>query len=347
MRLDVVPDNILERLVLLLGVVPTPLVQVSWGMASASTIITAVKLGLFELLEQAELSAGELAEEAGTHPLATETLLNALCGFDCLKRREGRYSNSKLASRWLVRGSQDSMVDAVLLLGQIQDQFHDLENTVRTGQIWDLHHGGHGAEVWEIYLRGLSKLARLPAGEIARRAKLPDTPRRLLDVGGGHGCFSMAFCQRCPGLSAQVLDLPQACAVGRAIVAEREMSERVSYVEGDLRRAEWGEGWDVVLIFNVLHNLSPEECQAALGRAHAALAPGGRLVILEAEHRHRGDRIAQAGAFAEILCFLTSGTRAYPEQTMRGWMQQAGFTRLRTFRPRFGPYMVVLEGTGG
>jgi SAM-dependent methyltransferase len=344
MRLDVVPDNILERLVLLMGIVPTPMVQVSWGMASASVIITGSKLRLFDALDGVERSAVELAEQLDTHPLATETLLNALCGFGCLERRAGRYRNGKLASKWLVSSSKDSMHDAVLLLGLIQDGFHDLENVVRTGTILDWHHGGHGPEVWEPYLRGLGKLAKLPAGEVARRVKLDPEATRLLDVGGGHGQWSVAFCARYPALSAEVLDLPPAVPVGEALVAEAGMAERVRYRAGDLRSADWGEGWDCVLIFNVIHNLSPEESLAAVQRARAALRPGGRLVILEAEHRHVKDRINQAGAFAEIMCFMTSGTRAYPEATMRGWVEEAGFANIKTWRPRFGPYMVVIEG---
>jgi SAM-dependent methyltransferase len=345
MRLDVVPDNILERLVLLLGIVPTPMVQVSWGMASASTVIAGSRLGLFEALDGVELTPLELAEKLDTHPLATETLLNALCGFGCIDRTQGRYRNSAVAAKWLVPSSKDSLHDAVLLLGLIQDGFADLETVVRTGKILDWHHGEHGAEVWEPYLRGLGKLARLPAGEVARRVKLPSGAARLLDVGGGHGQWSVAFCKRYPELAATVLDLPPAVPVGEAIVAEAGMAERVRYRAGDLRVADWGEGWDALLIFNVIHNLSPEECEAAVAKAKAALKPGGRLVILEAEHRHVRDRINQAGAFAEIMCFMTSGTRAYPEATMRGWVEGAGFGDVKVWRPRFGPYMVVIEGS--
>ncbi len=344
MRLDVVPDNILERLVILLGVVPTPLVQVSWGMAGSSTVIAGARLGLFALLEGQQLTAGEVAARLDTHPLATETLLNALCGFGCVNKRGDAYGNSKMASKWLVPGAKDGLHDAVLLLGLIQDGFHDLERSVRTGQIMDWHHGDHGPELWEPYLRGLSQLTKLPAGEVARRCKLPDGSTRLLDVGGGHGRWSVAFCARNPELSATVLDLEPAVPVGEALVAEAGMSERVRYQAGDLRDAPWGEAWDAVLIFNVIHNLSPEESQAAVSKARQALRPGGKLVILEAEHRHVRDRINQAAAFAEIMCFLTSGTRAYPEDTMRGWMQEAGFEGIKTWRPRFGPYMVVLEG---
>ncbi len=345
MRLDVVPDNVLERLVMLMGIVPTPMVQVSWGMAGASTIIAGSRLGVFEALADGELSALDLAARLDTHPLATETLLNALCGFGCVDRRDGRYRNSALAAKWLAPGSKDSLHDAVLLLGLLQDGFADLDQVVRTGKILDWHHGDHGPELWGPYLRGLGKLAKLPAGELARRVKLGPGARRLLDVGGGHGQWSAAFCARYPELCAEVLDLPPAVPVGEAIVAQAGMADRVRYRAGDLRTAGWGEGWDCVLIFNVIHNLSPEECQAAAQRARTALKPGGRLVILEAEHRHVRDRINQAGAFAEIMCFMTSGTRAYPEATMRGWVEAAGFSGIKTWRPRFGPYMVVIEAT--
>lgn len=344
MRLDIVTENPLEWLAVALGVVPGPLVQVSWGMAGASTIIAGVRLGIFELLGEEGLTAPQIAAGAGTHPEATEALCDALCGFGCLRRVEGRFFNTASTRKWLLRGAPDALVDAVLLLGIIQEGFYGLERTVRTGEVMDFHHGGHGPELWRPYMRGLGQLARLPAGEIARRARV-GAPRRLLDVGGGHGTYACAFCRRYPDLQAEVLDLPGAVAVGEELVAEAGLSERVRYRTGDLRQDPWGEGYDVVLLFNVIHNLSVAESRQAMARAHAALGPGGRLVILEAEHRHVRDRIAQAGAFAEIMCFLTSGTRAWPEEDMRAWMTEAGFTALRTWRPRLGPYMAVLEGT--
>jgi len=345
MRLTVVPDGLLERAALAFGLVPTPLVQLTWGMGSARCILAGVELGIFDALEMGARAAPELAESLECDPAGMETLLNALNGLDLLIRRDGRYTNSKTASKWLVCDAEHSMVDAVRFMGDLWDLFSDLESSVRTGTIADFHHGDHPPRMWERYLRGLAALAPMMAKEVARRVKFESPPTRLLDVAGGHGLFSVAFCRRHEDLRAEVLDLPQAVTVGEQIVSEAQMAERITYRAGDLRSDDWGEGHDVVLLFNILHNLGADECPEAIASAFDALREGGKLVVLDSDHAGRKGNVDQTGGFSEMLCFLTSGTRAYPVQTIQDWMRQAGFDDLRCQRLFTGPYMALITGT--
>ena len=344
MRLTVVPDGLLERAALTFGLVPTPLVQVTWGMGSARCILAGVDLGIFDALQGGGLSAGELAAALKCDPAGMETLLNALNGFELLVHRDGRYANSRTAGKWLVRDAEHSMVDALRFMGDLWDLFSNLEESVRSGTIADFHHGDHPPQLWERYMRGLAAMAPMMAKEVARRIKFAAPPTRLLDVAGGHGLFSVALCRRHAGLRSEILDLPQAVEVGEQIVAEQGLSERITYRSGDLRRDEWGDGYDAVLLFNILHNLSEDECRDAITAAGDALRPGGLLVVLDSDHTQRKGNVDQTGGFSEMLCFLTSGTRAYPVDSIRGWMRDAGFGNIRKQRLFTGPYMALLTG---
>lgn len=344
MRLEVVPDGVLERVALALGVVPTPLVQLSWGMGSSRSILAGVRLGVFDTLDKGPASAAEVASATDCSVAGIETLLSSLNGFGNIRHRDGQYSNTRVTSRFLVRGAKQSMVDMVLFMGDLWNLFSDLEGAVRDGSIADLHHGEHPPEFWERYLRGLAPMAALMAREVARRVKFDQPPLRLLDVGGGHGMFSVGFCKRHAGLLAEVLDLPAGVPVGEQLVAEQDMAARVIYRPGDLRTDPWGEGHDAVLLFNIIHNLTVEESRDAIGKAFMALRPGGQLVILDADHNRKRGNVDQAGGFSELLCYVTSGTRAYPVATMRDWMTEAGFQRIKTQRLFTGPYMALISG---
>ena len=46
--------------------------------------------------------------------------------------------------------------------------------------------------------------------EIVRLAPLPAGARRLLDIGGGHGRYALAFLHKHPELRATVFDSPRA-----------------------------------------------------------------------------------------------------------------------------------------
>ena len=129
-------------------------------------------------------------------------------------------------------------------------------------------------ERWEAYIRGLFEISR--AEHDANAALVPvEEPRRLVDVAGGHGGFSMAMCRRHPGLEATVLDLPPSAAVGRKIVAEQGYAERVSFREGDVFELGLGEELDVVSVFNLVHHLPEERDRELCRMARAALRPGG------------------------------------------------------------------------
>ena len=77
MRLGIVPDNLLERLALLSGMLPPGIFECWFGIMLARTVMAATKLDVFESLAPAPLTAEEVAQRCGTHPRATEKLLNA------------------------------------------------------------------------------------------------------------------------------------------------------------------------------------------------------------------------------------------------------------------------------
>jgi len=312
-----------------LGVLPSPLIVAFWGMESSRALIAAIDLGLLETLANGPMTPAEVAGELGYDDVGVEAILNALNGFGYLRRRDGRFSLRRTARRWLLRDSRYSLVRPFGLFGMLWDELDDMEERVRTGAPRDFHHSGRDAAFWRRYELGLGEAAKLTAPSIAKRVKLDRAPARLLDVGGGHGAFTAAFCRRYPDLSATVLDLPGAAAVGRELMAEQGLADRVMYQEGDLTTDEWGDGYDVVLLFNVLHVLSPEQAAAALAAAREAIVPGGTLVVLDAVHRPRGGNLDAVAGGSELLFYVINGTRAYPEDTILRWIRDAGFERPR------------------
>ena len=343
MRVGAKPDNFLERIALASGLVPTPLVDAFLGIGLGQCLVTATKLGVFEALADGGKTATQIAEAIGGHPIGTETLLNALNGFGFVRRRDGLFRNARVTKRWLLRTSKHSIRDLVLFVEDLGKRMGSIEEAVLEGKLGDFHSSGQPKEFWERYMRGLSTMARTLSKPIAKKVKLPEPPKRLLDVGGGHGQFSIGFCRRYADLRADVLDLPDAAVFGRRIVEEEGFADRVTYRDGDFRSVEWGDGYDVVLIFNVLHNCTEQDGSLAVSQAFDALRPGGTLVILDAEHREHRGNIGGSAGFSELFFFVLGGTRAWPEETMREWMALAGFGDIRT-RRIFGFPEVLISG---
>ena len=105
MRLGVIAENIIERLVLRSNAVPEPLVETQIAFSMARSIMTGVKLGLFEAADGGARSAEEIAKACSTSPGATERLLNALTGCGYFQFRDGAYLPTAKTEKWLLRRS--------------------------------------------------------------------------------------------------------------------------------------------------------------------------------------------------------------------------------------------------
>jgi len=108
-------------------------------------------------------------------------------------------------------------------------------------------------------------------------------PTRILDLACGPGLYGSRLAEL--GHHYRGIDYsPASVAHARHSAAG---NERHTYIEGDIRRAEFGDGYGLVMLvygeFNVFRRADAGEI---LGRAHSALQPGGRILL--EPHTHAG-----------------------------------------------------------
>ena len=113
---------------------------------------------------------------------------------------------------------------------------------------------------------------------------------RVLDVGCGVGRWSRLLAGR--GARVLGVDLsPTMIDQARRRADSDGVAERCRFAVADLSRLDLEERFDLVLGVTVLqHILDPEACRAALSAMAAHLAPGGRMVLLEAAPALRTSR---------------------------------------------------------
>jgi len=203
-----------------------------------------------------------------------------------------------------------------------------LTEITRTGQPVSHHDAEPDAPYWRRYITGQLELARLSAKEVAGRIHVPAGARTVLDIGGGHGWYSAELCRRYPHLTSTVLDLPGSTRVGRDIIAGAGVGDRVSHRDGDVLTAEFGGPYDVVLCFNLIHHLGPDQVGPVLAKIRGALAPDGSLAILDAFAAPSRRRTASA-SYLGLFMYLSSGAGVYTPDQLTGWLDAAGFTAPR------------------
>jgi SAM-dependent methyltransferase len=302
-------------------------------------------LGVFDALHESPASAPELAERLELDPLGAETLLTTLVTLGYVEEVDGRLRNTAVSERQLVSSSPESIATFVGAQADLHwETLALLPEAVRDGKAYAMHEERrHETERWRAYIRGLFEISR-PEHD-ANAAMVPvEAPRRLVDVAGGHGGFSMAMCRRHPDLRATVLDLPPSAAVGREIVEEEGFSDRIAFREGDVFEVGLGEDLDVVSVFNLIHHLPEERDRELCRMARAALRPGGCLVIGDSARPEPDEEVSEHGAISSLLFYAWSHSRNFRPSEIRAWMREAGFGDVETHRNERSPWRIVVVG---
>lgn len=324
---------------------PDPVYDSFTGLVAARALTTAVMLGVFDALHEQPATAAELAVRLGLDPLGAATLLTALTTLGYVQADGDVFRNTPVSEEQLVRSAPHSIATFVGGQGDLHWQtLALLPEAVRDGRVYAMHEGRHGErERWEAYIRGLYEISRPEQDSNAALVAVED-PRRLVDIAGGHGGFSMAMCRRHPRLHATIVDLPPSAAVGRRIVTEEGYADRVTFREGDVFEVGLGEAADVIAVFNLIHHLPQQRDRELCEMARAALRPGGFFVIGDSALPEPDEDFSEHGAVSSLLFYAWSHSRNFRPSEIRGWMQDAGFSDVAVHRNQRSPWRVVVVG---
>lgn len=305
------------------ALVGNPIDDVIGSSIKYAALVTAGKLGVFRALEGRSLTAAELAEAISASEAGTEALADVLATTGYLERVDGRYRHGEPARRWLSRDSERDFTPALLWGYELWNVLWELPQAIRDGKpaqsLWE--RWAERPEAGADFSDYMKVKSTLTVDSIVEATPIPASATRLLDLGGSHGLHSMAFCRAHPGLSATIMDLPEALANTGDAIAAAGLSDRVSLHRGSFLEEDFGTGYDVVLLFEIVHNHTPGENTALLRKAAAALNPGGVVVILEDV---KGDDLEPHNAAFSLAMFACSGDRTYSLAEMDGWLEAAG-----------------------
>jgi hypothetical protein len=303
----------------------------------------ALRLGVFDALADGPLTAKELATRIDCDEQAIGVLLEALSAFSYIDVQtepgpQRRYANSAQATAHLLARTPDTYAVVFSFWHTILTRFWDnLEESVRTGVPATPFYPWLEARPATLreFQTMLTRLSRMLAPYVVELVPVPDGPARLLDVGGGHAGYSIALCQRHPQLQATVADLAGALATGTDAVAESGLSERITGVVWDFLSqisALPSPPYDVVLLFNIVHGLSPGQNVSLLRRLAAGMPRGGVLAVLEPLDEPAPSGSVTADAFGKVFSlnlFHGQGGRSTPYAQLTDWLAKAGFGEFR------------------
>jgi SAM-dependent methyltransferase len=318
---------------------PERIMSVASGFMSAKHLFAASELGLFEALADAPATLDALAARTGLTRRAARISADAMVALGLLERHGDIYANSDVAATYLA-GTTSADLRPLL-------RFWDRVSYPAWSGMADALGSGPAQEIVDLdgALQEISS-AGIEAATAASAAALVEVVDwgargRLLDIGGGTGYWSIAVVRAQPRLRATVFELPTVAAIARRRIAEAGLGSRIAVVAGDVSSDPLPTGYDVGLLANVAHHMSPEENRRLLSKVRDAVEPGAQLLIADfwTDSSHTAPLIAALMA-GEFAVHIRDGD-VYSVEEAQQWLEATSWTYL-DHRPLAGPVSLIV-----
>ena len=292
----------------------------------------AIDLDLFSVIGETSGSISEIAERLTVPERGVRILCNYLVviGFlsKFLDESKAHYGLTPDSAMFLDKKSPAYLGTATVFLASplIAGAFKDIAAVVRAGgpESSGQHVDGE-TEAWVDFARGMAPMMYPIAEKVSTLLDLREGAQ-VLDIAAGHGLYGIAVARHNPTAHIVAMDWPAVLAVAKENAGRFGVSDRYSLLAGDALKVPFGEGFDVVLVPNLLHHWDRETIDRFLQKVYEALSPGGQIVVVE--FTPNDDRVSPPvpASFALSMLALTSVGDAYTLSENLQMLRNAGFT---------------------
>ena len=291
-----------------------------------------IELDIFTAIGEGANTAALLAAKTRAAERGVRIICDYLTILGFLTKEGGRYALTPDSAVFLDRRSPAciaSMADFMCSEG-IQQNFGALTEAVRKGGTAS-DRGDNTKpqdEMWVTFARTMAPLAIPSAEFIAQMTGATQGKEcKVLDIAAGHGMYGITVARRNPKAKIVALDWPSVLEVARENAKKFGVADRYSTRPGSAFDADFGIGYDFVLLTNIFHHFDKPTCVKLMRRVHTALKPGGRAIT--AEFVPNEDRVSPPAAAGFSLAMLagTDAGDAYTLSEYEKMFGNAGFAK--------------------
>ncbi|AQS65651.1 methyltransferase [Streptomyces pactum] len=301
------------------------------GAVITQAISVAARLGIADVLADGPLSAGDIAARVGSDPGATHRVLRALAGHKVFAvRADGRYEHTPLSDK-LREDAPDSMRGFALLMNHptLWEEWGHLSATVETGEANLPKLRGTGALDFFHANPGYARVFFQAFGELSASETDPilaayDFSRfgTVVDVIAGRGNLLAGILKQAPDVKGVLYDSEVATVDSPALFEAAGVADRLTIAHGGYL-GQLPAGADAYVFKHIIHDFHEADAVTALRNAREAIAPGGRLLVVEYVLPENNEK--HLGHTIDLWLMLMLGARERTRAEYAELFAKAGF----------------------
>lgn len=292
-------------------------------------ILSAAELDFFSKLDGNSTSAKDLADMHSLDEKATTRILDCLVTYGLLEKENGRYRTTQKGS-YLSSLNQESVLPMINHMNDIWNNWSRLTDVIKKGTNPFLKPvvDSKSKEDRNAFIGAMHVAARRIAAKIANTYDLSPF-KKLLDIGGGSGAYTIAFLKKNPDLNAVIFDLKGVIPIAKEKIRENSFQDRVNFIIGNFYKDDLPVGCDLALLSAIIHQNSPRQNFELYQKIFHALDPGGTLIIRDHIMDESRTNPPAGALFALNMLVNTEAGDTYTFREVKDTLEAAGFVEVK------------------
>lgn len=304
--------------------------EMMYGFQMSRILLTAYELDIFSQIPESGITSEALAGKICCNARATDRLMNVLCTTALLSKNNHVFYNSSFAAKYLVKSSPDYL-SGFMHTVNMWDTWSTMSQVVRSGTSGRSQNKKEPDQNWAEAFIGAMHHRALTQADAVVSLFPTEKFKKILDIGGGSGAYSMAFVRRNSALQATVFDLPWIIPITEKYVKAAQMINNFSFIKGDYNHDALGEAYDLVFLSAIIHINSPEQNMLLFKKCFHSLSKDGMIAIQDHVMEDNRTKPDAGALFAMNMLVATESGDTYTENEIKGWLSEAGFSDFRRY----------------
>ena len=331
--------------------------DIIFGRWKSQILYTGVRLGVFDSIKSDVKSTSDIADELGLDDKLVYRLLRALSSMDFLREEPDSSGFSITPQGELLRKDNPQTLRGVILLEEGPEHYaiwKHLPAMIKDGKqnafvrefgCKLFEYRDRNSDYAEVFNQAMSSYSSAQTTWVLEALGSYDFSNihHICDIGGGTGHLLGNLLVKYPHMKGTVLELESVISEKELLLAPKlRVSERCSYVSGDMFSSGQVPSADAYIMKMILHDWSDEECINILSNIHRTSPEHARLFI--AEHLIPGpDKPHFSKLFdVHMMCVASGKERTIDEYSTL--LKQSGWKYVQTLHPHNRSGVEVIEG---